>query len=68
MPHGVSTREDTLPPECLLPDMHWRYLFNSDFVGISLKSLYEHAETRESVQEEEGEAKEQIFYNYSKNA
>ena len=31
MPRGFSIREDTLPPECLLPGMHWRYLFQLRF-------------------------------------
>src|SRR5512135_2018172 len=31
MSHGFSTRVDTLPPECLLPGMHWRYLFQLRF-------------------------------------
>ena len=31
MPHGFSTRVDTLPLECLLPGMHWRYLFQFRF-------------------------------------
>src|SRR6266487_5402942 len=31
MPHGFSTRVDTLPPECLLPGMNWRYLFQLRF-------------------------------------
>src|SRR5436305_13986135 len=31
MPHGFSTCLDTLPPECLLPGLHWRYLFQLRF-------------------------------------
>src|SRR6266487_2608742 len=29
--HCFSTREDTLPLKCLLPGMHWRYLFHLRF-------------------------------------
>src|SRR6266581_3570380 len=29
--HCFITREDTLPPECLLPGMHWRHLFQLRF-------------------------------------